>query len=157
MIKILIIDDDPDIRLLLSRFLEKEGYETDQAASSSEAQRLLKAGPFDLVLCDFKLPDDNGIDLIKRIKILNQHCQIIMITGYSDVKTAVQAMRLGAHDYVTKPLYPDEFLHIVKEALNKKIPPGPNPLAKRNSSMESVTRPNRYKSTSNLLLPPTCP
>ncbi len=117
---ILIIDDDKDIRSLLSRFLNKEGYKTTEAKDGKEALDLLKNEKFQLILCDFKLPDENGLDLIKKIKIIDQNCLIIMITGYSDVQIAVQAMRLGAYDYVTKPLYPDEFLGLIKEALGSR-------------------------------------
>jgi len=117
MAQILIVDDDKDIRTLLSRFLEKNGHQTKQAASSKDALKQIKATRFDLIVCDFKLPDITGLDLVKKIKIVDQQCQIIMITGYSDVKTAVQAMRLGVFDYVTKPLYPDEFNQLVKDAL----------------------------------------
>lgn len=117
MKRILIVDDDKDIRTLLSRFLEKEGFQTEQAANAKQALDLLKKHPFDLVVCDFKLPDSTGLDLVRKIKVIDHQCPIIMITGYSDVKVAVQAMRLGVFDYVTKPLYPDEFLQLVKEAI----------------------------------------
>ncbi|GJM29764.1 MAG: sigma-54-dependent Fis family transcriptional regulator [Cyclobacteriaceae bacterium] len=120
MNRILIVDDDKDIRTLLSRFLEKEGYKTEQAGLCKEALELIKNDKFDLIVCDFKLPDDSGLDLVKKIKVVDHQCQIIMITGYSDVKIAVQAMKLGVYDYVTKPLYPDEFLQIVKESLDTK-------------------------------------
>ena len=118
MKRILIVDDDKDIRVLLSRFLEKEGYQTEMASTGSQALELLKKESFHLLICDFKLPDDNGLDLVKKFRVLDQNSQIIMITGYSDVKIAVQAMRLGVYNYVTKPLYPDEFLQQVKEALS---------------------------------------
>jgi len=118
MKRILIVDDDKDIRTLLSRFLEKEGFQTDQAANADKALELLKKYQFDLVVCDFKLPDNTGLELVRKIKVIDHQCQIIMITGYSDVKVAVQAMRLGVFDYVTKPLYPDEFLQLVKEAIS---------------------------------------
>ncbi len=123
MSRILIIDDDRDIRLLLSRFLEKEGYSTEEAEGSKQALMLLRKSKFDLIVCDFKLPDDTGLELVQKIKVLDHECQIIMITGYSDVKVAVKAMKLGVYDYVTKPLYPDEFLQLVKEALTNKRSP----------------------------------
>jgi two-component system response regulator HydG len=129
---ILIVDDDKDIRTLLSKFLEKEGFQTEQAANAKQALELLKQHPFDLVVCDFKLPDSTGLDLVRKIKVINHHCPIIMITGYSDVKVAVQAMRLGVFDYVTKPLYPDEFLQLVKEAIGSANTP------KRSISLNNI-------------------
>lgn len=123
MKRILIIDDDPDIRILLAKFLTKEGYQTEEASNGKQAIISLKANAYDLVLCDFKLPDENGLDLLRKIKIIDSETKVIMITGYSDVKVAVQAMRLGAVDYVTKPLYPDEFLHLVNQTLRSKEKP----------------------------------
>ena len=123
MKRILIVDDDVDIRTLLSRFLEKAGFQTEQAANAQQALALLKKYRFDLVVCDFKLPDNTGLELVRKIKVIDHQCPIIMITGYSDVKVAVKAMRLGVFDYVTKPLYPDEFLQLVKEAISDGVSP----------------------------------
>lgn len=120
MNKILIIDDDQDIRLLLDRFLSKNGFVTDTAYNGESAIELLKENVFDLILCDFKLPDITGLELIQKIKILNPGASIIVITGYSDVKVAVKTIKLGAYDYVTKPLYPDEILLTIKQALQSK-------------------------------------
>ncbi|MDF9796937.1 two-component system response regulator HydG [Catalinimonas alkaloidigena] len=118
--KILIVDDDQDIRLLLDKFLSKNGYETKTAYDSSSAIETLKSGKCDLVLCDFKLPDINGLELIQKIKVINPEAALIIITGYSDVKVAVKAIKLGVYDYVTKPLYPDEILITIEQALNNK-------------------------------------
>lgn len=118
--KILIVDDDQDIRLLLDRFLSKNGYETKTASDSSSAIDILKSHKCDLVLCDFKLPDLNGLELIQKIKVINPEAALIVITGYSDVKVAVKAIKLGVYDYVTKPLYPDEILITIEQALKNK-------------------------------------
>lgn len=120
MNKILIIDDDQDIRLLLNRFLSKNGFSTETASNGESAIELLKQDVFDLILCDFKLPDISGLELIPKIKILNPEASTIIITGYSDVKVAVKTIKLGAYDYVTKPLYPDEILLTIKQALANK-------------------------------------
>ena len=77
-----------------------------------------KKNEINLVLCDFKLPDYNGLEMIEKIKIIKPLVPIILITGYSDVRTAVEALKKGAFEYVTKPLYPDEILVAIKEALN---------------------------------------
>jgi two-component system response regulator HydG len=120
MSKVLIVDDDQDIRLLLDRFLTKNGFTTATAATGDEALQITKKEIYDLVVCDFKLPDINGIELIPKLKITNPEAAIIVITGYSDVKIAVKAIKLGVYDYVTKPLFPDELLLTVKHAIASK-------------------------------------
>lgn len=123
--RILIIDDDPDIRLLLSRFLMKEGYETSAAGRGSEARTLLGSTPFDLVLCDHRLPDTDGLEMLQHIRSASPKTKVIIITGYSEVRLAVELMRKGAFDYIGKPLYPDELLMRVQDALADN--PGPDP------------------------------
>jgi len=120
MSKILIVDDDQDIRLLLDRFLTKNGFSTATAATGDEALAITKKETYDLLVCDFKLPDITGIELIPKLKITNPEAAIIVITGYSDVKIAVKAIKLGVYDYVTKPLFPDELLLTVKQAIASK-------------------------------------
>lgn len=117
MENILIIDDESDICLLLEKFLSKKGYHTHSEESGEEGIEWLKKNDTDLVICDFKLPDYNGIDILQKIKILSPKIQVIIITGYSDVKIAVEALKKGAFEYVTKPLFPDEILATVKNAL----------------------------------------
>lgn len=123
MSKVLIVDDDQDIRLLLDRFLAKNKFSPEAVPDGEAAIQLLKEHAFDLVLCDFKLPDINGLELIQKIKILCPEAAVIIITGYSDVKVAVQAIKLGAYDYVTKPLYPDEILLTIQQAIKSNAPP----------------------------------
>lgn len=118
MEKIFIIDDDKDICLLLEKFLAKKNYEADSANSGEEAVRKLKKIDYDCVLCDYKLPDSDGIEMLQRIKILQPHTPVIIITGYSDVKTAVETLKKGAYDYVTKPLFPDEILMTIQGAIS---------------------------------------
>lgn len=119
MPNILIIDDDKDICLVLSKFLAKNNYLVSVAHTGEEGLRQLRSTDFDLILCDYRLPDVSGIELLQKIKILNSAVAVIIITGYSDVKTAVETFRYGASDYVTKPLYPDELLVTIKETISK--------------------------------------
>jgi two-component system, NtrC family, response regulator HydG len=119
MQNILVIDDDKDMCLMLSRFLNKKNYAVTIAHSGEEGLKFLRSTDFDLVLCDYKLPDVSGIELLQKIKILNARVAVIIVTGYSDVKTAVETFRFGASDYITKPLYPDELLVTIKEAIEK--------------------------------------
>lgn len=117
MEKVLIIDDDKDICLLLEKFLTKKDYEAKSAYSGDAAVDELKKDDFDCVLCDYKLPDSDGLEMLQRIKILQPNVAVIIITGYSDVKTAVETLKKGAYDYVTKPLFPDEILLTIQGAI----------------------------------------
>lgn len=117
---ILIVDDDKDICLLLERYLKKKSFSVSATHSGASAIDYLKENPVDLVLLDFKLPDYTGIDVLQKIKILNQEIQVIIITGYSDMSIAIDALKKGAFDYVAKPLYPDEILLTINSALEKK-------------------------------------
>lgn len=119
MPSILVIDDDRDVCLVLSKFLSKNLYLVHTAFTGAEGLHQLRSNEYDLILCDYKLPDVTGIELLQRIKILNSTVAIIIITGYSDVKTAVETFRYGANDYITKPLYPDELLVTIKETISK--------------------------------------
>jgi len=121
MERILIVDDNTDICLLLERFLSKQGYKTASVTRGEEALALLRKDSFELVICDFKLPDIDGLELLRRIKVLNPTTAVIIITGYSDVRMAVQTVKHGAYDYVTKPLYPDEILYTIKGALDRRL------------------------------------
>ncbi len=117
MHKILVVDDDNDMCLLLTRFLTRNGYVVVSANSGQAAIEWMKKNKPDLVLCDFRLDDMTGVELLRKIKEIHPRSAVIIITGYSDVKDAVEVMKLGAYDYVTKPLFPDEILLTIKKAL----------------------------------------
>lgn len=118
MKKILIIDDDLDICLLLNRYLTKKGYEVEEAYKAEAGIAKAKAKDFDVVLCDFRLPDMSGLDVIQNIKKLKPQTQVIIITGYSDIKMAVKTVKVGAYEYVTKPIHPEEILMTIEQAIN---------------------------------------
>jgi two-component system response regulator HydG len=120
MSKILVIDDDVDMCLLLKRFLTKNGYEVFLAHNGKKALEELEHTEPNLVLCDFRLEDFDGKELLIKIKEKYPRTPVIIVTGYSDIKVAVDVMKLGAYDYVTKPLFPDEILLSIKTALEKK-------------------------------------
>src|SRR5690606_6730413 len=115
--KILIIDDDFDMCTLLSRFLNKKGYETDVAHNGAKGLAKFNEDDFDIVLCDFRLGDKDGKDVLLKIKELKPKTIVIIITGYSDIKVAVDVIKLGAIDYTTKPLIPDEVINVIEKAL----------------------------------------
>ncbi len=117
--KVLIIDDDIDICALLSRLLTREGYETEVAHSGNKGIAKFKDVNFDIVLCDYRLGDKEGREVLMEIKQLNPQVIFLIITGYSDIKTAVQVIKMGAFDYISKPLIPAEVLNVIKSAINR--------------------------------------
>lgn len=117
MKKILIIDDEVNVGLLLSKFLTRNGFEVSTAANGSAGMECLKKDEYDLVLCDFRLEDTDGREMLKSIKSLYPKTGVIIITGYSDIKMAVELIKMGAYDYITKPLYPDEILNTITKAI----------------------------------------
>jgi two-component system, NtrC family, response regulator HydG len=117
MQKILIIDDELDICLLLKRFLSKKGYETEYATEGEKGLELLDSFRPDLVLSDFRLGKIDGAQMLTRIKEKFPDVPVIIMTGYSDIKVAINVMKLGAFDYLTKPLFPEEILLTIQRAL----------------------------------------
>ena len=115
--KILIIDDDFDMCTLLSRFLEKKGYETAVAHNGAKGLAKFNEEEFDIVLCDFRLGDKDGKDVLSKIKEARPKTIVIIITGYSDIKVAVDVIKMGAFDYITKPLIPDEVINVIEKAI----------------------------------------
>jgi two-component system response regulator HydG len=118
--KILIIDDDTAFCVMLKTFLQKKGFEVENAFNGEQARDQLKKHSFDIVLTDIRLPDSDGLQILKHIKEASLDARVILMTGYTDIKTAVNAMKLGAFDYVGKPINPEEILHIIGLALNNK-------------------------------------
>jgi two-component system response regulator HydG len=118
MQKILVIDDDRDMCLLLKRFLSKHGFEVEEANTAKRAIELLDVTEYSLVLCDFRLDNTDGKTMLVKIKEKYPHMPVIIITGYSDIKIAVEVMKLGAYDYITKPLFPDEIILTIRKALD---------------------------------------
>ncbi len=115
--KILVIEDDFDISQLLKKFLSRHGFDVVIANNGKKGIESFKQENPQLVLTDFRLGDVDGLQVLKEIKNINHTVPVIIITGYSDVRIAVNAMRNGAYDYVTKPLFPDEILMTIKRAL----------------------------------------
>jgi two-component system response regulator HydG len=120
MKRILIIDDDMDMCNLLGRFLGKKGFETEAGHNGNKGIAKFKESKFDVVLCDFRLGDKEGREVLKEIKQIDPYAIVIIITGYSDIKTAVDVIKAGAFDYITKPLIPEEVLNVIGRALRQQ-------------------------------------
>ncbi|MBI5076665.1 MAG: sigma-54-dependent Fis family transcriptional regulator [Nitrospirae bacterium] len=111
--KILVIDDEDIVRLSCSRSLVPEGYELKMAKNGPEGLKLLEEETFDLVLTDLKMPNMDGIEVLGTIKEKWPKTDVVIVTGYQTVETAVKAIKIGAFDYVEKPFTPDSLLATV--------------------------------------------
>lgn len=121
MKRILIVDDEVNIGLLLSKFLTRNGFTVNTATSGLSALDYLAKDTYDLVLCDYRLEDTDGKEMLIKIKESYPLTGVIIITGYSDIKLAVELIKLGAYDYITKPLYPDEILNTINKAIDTQV------------------------------------
>jgi two-component system response regulator HydG len=118
MKKILVIDDDRDICLLLNRFLTRRGYDVIEMYTGKKALAWLDANQPHLVMCDYRLGDMDAMEMLTSMKNKYPDVPVIIITGYSDMRTAVKVMKMGAYDYITKPLLPDEIIHTIQQAID---------------------------------------
>ena len=116
---ILIVDDDPGIRESFRLILE-EHYELVEAGDGRQAIEIVRTSEVDLVLLDIRLPEMDGIEVLERIKALDDQVEVILVTAVKTVRTAVAAMKLGAFDYVTKPFEEDDLLSVVRRALERR-------------------------------------
>lgn len=138
MPSVLILEDDLTFSLMLTTWLGKKGFEVKTVASVGDAKRRIGSEQYDLILSDLRLPDGDGIELLKWLKANHPLISVIMMTSYAEIQTAVQAMKLGAADYIAKPLNPEELLSKIKETIQTSkssthevrtvSPSGPNPL-----------------------------
>ncbi len=118
---ILIIDDDPYIISLLEKYFEREGYKVFTLFKGKPALKLLKKERVDVVLCDMRLPDIDGKELLPFIRQISPDTAIIVMTAYAEIKAAVESIKAGAFDYVTKPIYPEEICIIIQQAIQRKL------------------------------------
>lgn len=121
MKSILIIEDDITYGMILKTWLTKKGFEVASVSSVAHAKKHLIEVPTSLVLSDLRLPDGDGLDLLQWMNNKHSLHPLIIMTGYADIQTAVQAIKLGAKDYISKPVNPEELLKKIEEALKSKI------------------------------------
>ena len=121
---ILVVDDEKDFCTLLSDSLSLEGYRVLKAYNGRRALQMVKKERPDLALLDIKMPGMNGIEVLRRIKRVKKETAVIMLTAFGTLETARRAMKLGAYDYVTKPVDHSLLKSLVKEALAMVVKPG---------------------------------
>ncbi|MBF0397474.1 MAG: sigma 54-interacting transcriptional regulator [Desulfobacterales bacterium] len=128
---ILVIDDEENIRLILKTILEKEGYEVYIAEDHASGLTVLSSIYIDVIICDIIMPNMTGIEFLEEVKSKKFRQPVIMITGYPDINTASAALRLGAFDYISKPIFRETLLHVVNLAIRHKMIDDENQLSKR--------------------------
>lgn len=121
MEKILIIEDDKTFSRIVTVFLTKLHYSVMATLTAKEGLAELQTRNYNLVLLDYRLPDANGMELLKLIKAEQPGIPVIIMTSFSDLRTAVKCIKAGAFEYVTKPVNPDELQLLVEQAINKKM------------------------------------
>jgi len=119
MAKILVIDDEKSIRSTLKEILEYEKYEVILAASGPEGLEFINNGKYDIVLCDIKMPEMDGIEVLEKIQLSGADTQVIMISGHGNIDTAVSAIKKGAYDFIEKPLDLNRMLITIRNAMDK--------------------------------------
>ena len=151
MRSILIVEDDITFGMMLKTWLGKKGFNVSSVSNIARAQKHIDAQPVDLILSDLRLPDHDGIHLLKWMGEKELHIPLIIMTGYADIQSAVQAMKLGAQDYIAKPVNPEELLKKMSEALQKKEAPLPKtPLTEKSPK-------TKQESCISIFRPISCP
>ncbi len=119
-IRILIVDDEQVVRESLKHWFEEDGFKVDVSEDAFNVLEILKPNKWDIMLVDIKMPKMRGLELLEKVKAVDPECIVIIITAYASVPTAVQALKNGAFDYVTKPIDPDELTHLIEKAIKHK-------------------------------------
>src|SRR3990170_4550187 len=120
MASILLIEDDLTFSRILDGFLSKKGYQVNTCHKGKEGLKAFESKSYDFILLDYRLPDTTGMDLLLEIKKTNPTVPVVIMTSFSDIRTAVKAIKAGAYEYITKPVNPDELLMILQQALKKE-------------------------------------
>ncbi|MFW5754382.1 MAG: sigma-54-dependent transcriptional regulator [Marinilabiliaceae bacterium] len=125
MQKVLIVDDDVSFGMMVQGYLKKHDMEATLSGSLSKSETLIDKNHFDMVLIDYRLPDGEGLELLRYVKQKYPSVPVVMITAYSDIRVAVKAIKEGAYEYITKPVNAQELLHVIKEAAGRGRNPDP--------------------------------
>jgi len=119
-IHILIVDDEQIVRDSLTHWFEEDGYQVSAASDAFDVLKDLQPNKYDIMLVDIKMPKMSGLELLEKVKQIDPECIVIIITAYASVSSAVQALKNGAFDYITKPIDPDELSHLINNAIKQK-------------------------------------
>jgi two-component system response regulator HydG len=136
MVNLLLIEDDLPFGKMIQNFLSRNSYHVTIAYNGATAWQYCQDNSFQIILCDLRLPDSNGIDLMTQIKTIIPEIPFVLMTGYADVSTAVTAIKKGAADYISKPFVPEEMLLILENAI-------------QNQQKSKKQKPSSIKSISN--------
>jgi two-component system response regulator PilR (NtrC family) len=128
--RLLVVDDEPDLRTLYEITLVREGYEVDTAETVAEARARLTAGAYHVVITDMRLPDGTGLGLLQWLEANDRAEKAIVITAFGSAENAVEALKAGAYDYLTKPVDPRQFRAVVASALGRATPPATSAAAR---------------------------
>jgi two-component system, NtrC family, response regulator HydG len=120
MASILLIEDDLTFSRILEGFLTKKGYQVTASHKGKDGLKAFESKSFDFILLDYRLPDTTGMDILLEIKKASPAVPVVIMTSFSDIRTAVKAIKAGAYEYITKPVNPDELLMILQQALKKE-------------------------------------
>jgi DNA-binding NtrC family response regulator len=151
MKRILIVDDEPNVRLNYRITLELESHEVVETSSGTEALKKLKLGKFDLALLDMRMPGMSGLDLLAAMRAQKIRTPAIIVTGYSDVSNAVRAMKLGAIDFLQKPLRPEDLRRVANEIISRNEEPVTKTPNSPNQFLHSVSEARRLIEAGNFI------
>ncbi len=118
--QILVVDDDKTMRDACHQILARQGFQVEEATSARQGLSLLERSSFDVILLDLVMPDLDGLETLKKIKALDNDCEVVIITGYGSIPTAVEAMQAGAFHFLSKPFIPDDLRTVITRALEKR-------------------------------------
>ncbi|RMF61403.1 MAG: sigma-54-dependent Fis family transcriptional regulator [Calditrichaeota bacterium] len=118
--RVMVVDDEENIREVLSSYLQSLGYEVETATDGQDALDKYQEGMYDLVISDLLMPSIDGLELLKKIRARDKNVIFLMITGYPSIETAVEAIKKGAYDYITKPFHMDDVKLRIERAFEKK-------------------------------------
>jgi two-component system response regulator AtoC len=144
--RVLIVDDEENFRHILSVILKKEKYDVETASNGEDALQRISGAPFDQVLCDIRMPGMDGLDFLKEVQKMKADANVIMMSAYGTLDTAIEAMKLGAYDYISKPFKPDEIILTLRKAEERERLRKENELlrreVKREYSFENIVSKN---------------
>jgi len=113
-IKVLVVDDDPQVCKTVSMILQEHGYHVQSYNQARQALQVIRKSPFDIAMIDIKMPELNGLELVEKLKEHDPHIAVLVMTAYPDIQTAAETMRLGTRDYITKPFHEEQLLDAVE-------------------------------------------